>query len=92
MILDPVAPLYFEDASRPSPYLVQPRTVYRESYSSETRLQVQVALTREGYYQGDIDGIIGAETRDSISYYQEEHQLPATGFINEPLLESLGIR
>jgi len=94
VILESVEPDYYRNYSTPR-ILVEPapRPVYRSfGYDSETRMAVQDALVREGYYRGDVDGLIGPESRDAIADYQRDHEMRATGLINEPLIESLGLR
>jgi Putative peptidoglycan binding domain len=52
---------------------------------------VQAALQEQGYYQGEVDGLLGPLTRDAISEYQRNHGLYTTAAIDQPTLESLGM-
>jgi len=52
---------------------------------------VQSALQQEGYYQGDIDGILGPQTRAALADYQSAQGLEPTGAVDEPTLQSLGM-
>lgn len=52
---------------------------------------VQSALQQQGYYQGDIDGILGPETRAALAEYQSAQGLEPTGAVDEPTLETLGM-
>ena len=52
---------------------------------------VQAALQQQGYYRGDVDGLIGPLTRGAISDYQRDHGLYMTSTIDQPTLRSLGI-
>jgi hypothetical protein len=52
---------------------------------------VQSALQQQGYYHGDIDGLIGPETRGAIAAYQRDHGLTETAAIDQPTLQSLGM-
>jgi Putative peptidoglycan binding domain len=52
---------------------------------------VQSALRQQGYYQGDVDGLVGPLTRDVIAGYQRDHGLYVTSAIDQPTLESLGM-
>lgn len=52
---------------------------------------VQSALQQEGYYQGEVDGLLGPITRDAIANYQRDHGLYTTSTIDEPTLQSLGM-
>jgi hypothetical protein len=52
---------------------------------------VQAALQQEGYYQSDVDGLLGPLTRAAIADYQSDHGLYTTSAIDQPTLESLGM-
>jgi Putative peptidoglycan binding domain len=52
---------------------------------------VQVALQQQGYYRGEVDGLIGPLTRGAIADYQRDHGLYTTSTIDQPTLESLGM-
>jgi Putative peptidoglycan binding domain len=52
---------------------------------------VQASLQQQGYYHGDVDGLIGPLTRGAIADYQRDHGLYVTSAIDEPTLESLGM-
>ena len=52
---------------------------------------VQAALQQQGYYQGEVDGLIGPFTRDAIANYQRDHGLYTTSTIDQPTLQSLGM-
>jgi hypothetical protein len=52
---------------------------------------VQAALQQQGYYNGDVDGLLGPLTRDAIANYQRDHGLYTTSTIDRPTLESLGM-
>ena len=52
---------------------------------------VQSALQQEGYYQGDIDGVLGPQTRAALAEYQSAQGIEPTGAIDEPTLETLGM-
>ncbi len=52
---------------------------------------VQAALQAQGYYNGEVDGILGPLTRAAIARYQQDHGLYITSAIDEPTLESLGM-
>lgn len=52
---------------------------------------VQATLQQQGYYQGDVDGLIGPLTRGAIAAYQRDHGLYVTSAIDQPTLESLGM-
>jgi hypothetical protein len=52
---------------------------------------VQAALEQQGYYRGEVDGLIGPLTRGAIADYQRDHGLYTTSTIDQPTLQSLGI-
>jgi hypothetical protein len=52
---------------------------------------VQAALQQEGYYQGEVDGLLGPLTREAIADYQRNNGLYMTSAIDQPTLESLGM-
>jgi hypothetical protein len=64
---------------------------YREAYSDSANTEVQVLLTRLGYYHGRIDGNVspGSPTAVAITLYQRAHNLPVTGAIDGGLIASL---
>ena len=52
---------------------------------------VQATLQQQGYYHGEVDGLIGPLTRGAIADYQRDHGLYTTSTIDQPTLQSLGI-
>jgi hypothetical protein len=52
---------------------------------------VQSALQQQGYYQGEVDGLLGPLTRAAIADYQRDHGLYTTSTIDQPTLQSLGM-
>ena len=52
---------------------------------------VQTALQQQGYYQGEVDGLLGPQTRAAIADYQRANGLPDTAAVDQPTLESLGM-
>ncbi|HZS17323.1 MAG TPA: peptidoglycan-binding domain-containing protein [Candidatus Udaeobacter sp.] len=52
---------------------------------------VQAALQEQGYYRGEVDGLLGPLTREAIAGYQRDHGLYLTSSIDEPTLASLGM-
>lgn len=67
------------------------RIVHHRSHSDSTAAQVQRKLKNLGYYNGSVDGEIGAKSRAAIRTYQEENRLEITGQIDKALLASLGL-
>ena len=52
---------------------------------------VQSTLQAQGYYRGEIDGMLGPMTRAALASYQGDHGLYTTEAIDEPTLDSLGM-
>ena len=50
---------------------------------------IQTALQQQGYYQGEIDGLIGPQTRAALAQYQEANGLETTSAIDQPTVEAL---
>lgn len=54
-------------------------------------VRVQAALMRLGHFRGDIDGMLGPETRAAITAYQKAEGLEQTGRMDINTLTKLGI-
>jgi hypothetical protein len=52
---------------------------------------VQTTLQEQGYYHGEVDGLVGPLTQEALAAYQSAQGLEATAAIDQPTLESLGI-
>ncbi len=52
---------------------------------------VQSTLQARGYYQGEVDGLLGPITRAALGNYQRDNSLYTTEAIDEPTLQSLGM-
>jgi hypothetical protein len=52
---------------------------------------VQAALQEQGYYKGEVDGLLGPLTREALAEYQQANGLYATQTIDQPTLQSLGL-
>ena len=74
---------YYSDA-QVSPYEGAP--------SEQTIVAVQKELAKLGYYHGQIDGVVGPETRKAISWFQSVDKLSVTGQINDRTLKALQIK
>jgi hypothetical protein len=53
--------------------------------------EVQAILQQEGYYQGEVDGLLGPLTRQALTAYQSDNGLYTTAAIDEPTLASLDL-
>ena len=52
---------------------------------------VQSVLQEQGYYRGEVDGLVGPLTQEALAAYQSAQGLEPTAAIDQPTLESLGI-
>jgi hypothetical protein len=57
--------------------------------TDSTVASAQTQLARQGYYRGEIDGIVGPETRRAIMRYQSDRGLRVTGRLNVDTLHAL---
>ena len=85
---------YYDDSYYPSSeYSQEPYARNYDSSNADSSVsQVQSALAREGYYRGAIDGNLGPATRSALRRYQRDHGLDATGQLDGPVIEALGLR
>jgi peptidoglycan hydrolase-like protein with peptidoglycan-binding domain len=44
-----------------------------------------------GYYEGDVDGLLGPLTRQALAAYQADQGLQVTAVMDEPTLDSLNM-
>jgi len=52
---------------------------------------VQASLQEQGYYHGDVDGLMGPQTRQALADFQRDHGLITTAALDQPTLASLGL-
>ena len=64
---------------------------YNFQFSDHEIRSVQAALRRLGIYSGQVDGILGPDTRRAVEDYQVENKLPVTGQPDQRLNAFLGI-
>ena len=62
----------------------------RKSHTILTAKEIQLALQRAGYYQGPVDGRIGAKTRSAIKAFQSANNLVADGVAGGKTMTALG--
>jgi hypothetical protein len=67
-------------------------------YTGETRrpfdevvADVQASLQEQGYYKGEVDGLMGPMTREALADFQRDHGLITTAALDQPTLSSLGL-
>lgn len=54
-------------------------------------MRVQLTLQFEGYYDGEIDGIMGDKTRAAVKKYKEAHGIDSKNFLDAKTLNEMGI-
>jgi hypothetical protein len=52
---------------------------------------VQAVLQEQGYYRGEVDGLLGPLTRQALAEYQGSHGLYVTETIDRPTLDAIGL-
>jgi hypothetical protein len=74
-------------------FIEKPNSAHRYNFQfSDNQIRsVQAALRRLGVYSGQVDGILGPDTRRAISDYQARNKQPVTGQPDQSLSASLGI-
>ena len=68
-----------------------PIYAYNDLPPDQVIANVQAALQAQGYYQGEVDGVLGPLTRAAIANYQRDQGLYITSAIDESTLASLGM-
>lgn len=66
--------------------------IHRKRHKPLSRIEakeIQSLLKEQGFYQGEIDGIIGSGTRKSIQRFQRTNKLPEDGHADDYLLDKL---
>ena len=53
--------------------------------------QVQQNLTQAGTYKGRADGVWGPQTEAAVRDYQQQHNLSATGQLDQPTLSAMNL-
>ena len=53
--------------------------------------QIQTKLKRWGYYNGNVDGIYGSQTLESVKYFQRKNGLTVDGIAGPATLKAMGI-
>jgi len=63
---------------------------YNDLPPDQVVANVQTELQNQGYYHGEVDGMLGPLTRAALADYQRDHGLYTTSAIDEPTMSSLG--
>ncbi len=64
---------------------------YNDLDPGQVIANVQSALQEQGYYNDQVDGLIGPNTRAALRNFQADRGLPVTAAIDGPTLEALGL-
>jgi Putative peptidoglycan binding domain len=83
-------PYYYDSGYQNEGYYGQ--SSYGDASSNSIVAAAQQELARQGYYRGEIDGVLGQETRRALLRYQRSHGLRVTGGATADTLRSLGLR
>jgi hypothetical protein len=62
-----------------------------KEYWSDVAMSVQTKLADDGYYHGQIDGVLGSNSLEAIRQFQSDHGLSVSGKIDPKLLDALGV-
>ncbi len=63
----------------------------QQELTQDTTRQVQQDLQQDGLYKGRVDGMWGPQTRSAVRSYQQQHNLNATGELDQQTLASLNV-
>lgn len=75
-----------------SPTPAKPQTQLSDAEKKKLQvMRVQLALTSLGLYSGSIDGVLGPETRESITFFQRVKDLTPSGKMTSETLTALGV-
>lgn len=80
----------YDDQSR---YQLRHQDGYGAQQSANSTVAAaQDRLVRDGFYQGQIDGVLGPETRHALVRFQTKHGLRISGELTTETLDALGLR
>jgi hypothetical protein len=80
----------YDSANQYYPY-DGPIYAYNDLPPNQVVANVQAALQAQGYYHGEVDGLLGPLTRAALASYQSGHGLYPTAAIDQPTLATLGM-
>lgn len=79
-------------ATAPQPLYSQPTTTApSRSQIEEVVRKVQIGLMAYGYYDGDLDGMVGPKTRSALTRFQTDFNLKVTGTITPEVLDAFKV-
>lgn len=62
-----------------------------ERVSADTVKKVQKELKEKGHYTGEVDGVMGVQTRTALRHYQQEKGLAGDGRLTRQTAKELGV-
>lgn len=62
-----------------------------QSMDQSTIRNVQEQLQQQGYEVGQIDGVMGPNTRKALSQFQRDNNMPPSGRLDQPTMAALGV-
>ena len=65
--------------------------VYQQGSQGEAVRTIQQKLKRWGYYDGQVDGIYGSQTKEAVKYFQRRNGLTADGVAGSATLKAMGM-
>ena len=68
-----------------------PPLAYVQPVAPQAVQDVQSRLRQAGVYNGQIDGVWGADSQAALERYQQSHQLQVTGQLNQATAATLGL-
>lgn len=79
------------DKGRPAPVTPSSSMTSAEKLKLQV-MRVQIELTSRGFYSGNIDGVLGPNTRKAITRFQAQKKLTPSGTMTTDTLNALGIK
>ena len=67
------------------------REFRQEGMSSRDIMEAEKELAQQGFYPGEIDGMMDSQTQRAIAEFQQQNNLTVTGTLDEETSEQLGI-
>ncbi len=70
--------------------ILMPNVIVAQAYSYDTKT-IQQKLKNWGYYNGSVDGVYGAKTREAVKAFQRKNGLTADGVVGPATAKAMGI-
>jgi peptidoglycan hydrolase-like protein with peptidoglycan-binding domain len=69
----------------------QGMTHQRQALNTETIRNIQENLQKQGYQVGQVDGVLGKQTRQALAQFQKDQGISGNGQPNQQTLAALGV-